>query len=132
MQDRETMQDGWSWPVGHSASRRSADAARRSEAARCAAYVKATEPSPWSSASHEPSGRHASIPYNVVGPAHRLYLRKAEGRRRLTAGATRPQLNTDDLETRLRFVDIDELLEEEGHDEEAAGRQVTLSLRGVV
>ena len=39
------------------------------------------------------------IPYNIVGPAHRLYLRKAEGRRRLTAGATRPQLNTDDLET---------------------------------
>ena len=67
----------------------------------------------------KPSGRHA-IPYNIVGPAHRLYLRKAEGRRRLTAGATRPQLNTDDLETRLRFVDIDELLEEEGyHDEEA-------------
>ena len=68
MQDRETMQDGWSWPVGHSASRRSADAARRSEAARCAAYVKATmSHRTWSSASHEPSGRHASIPYNVVG-----------------------------------------------------------------
>ena len=124
MQGIRPVVAGWSL-----ASRRSVDAARRAYMEFRAAPLLPPHPErlvarpAWSSASHEPSGRHASIPPLVVGPAHRLYLRKAEGRRRPDGRCQlRPQLNTDDLETRLRFVDIDELLEEEGyHDEEARG-----------